>query len=58
MLLTITLSSLTLCFVLNLFMSKNTNNSPELSAYEDQEQMLTLSGKLSQSRTVAERAGS
>jgi len=49
-------SSVTLFFILSLFMSKNANNSPELSAYEDYEQMLALSGKRPQGRTAAEHA--
>lgn len=49
-------SSLMLFSVITLFMSKNANNSPELTAYEDYEQMLALSGKVTQSQASAKHA--
>ena len=52
------LSSITLFSVITIFMSKNANNSSELSAYEDHEQMLALSGKLTQNRAAAKHANS
>ena len=53
---TLILSSVALFLVLSIFMSKDMHNTPELSAYEDREQMLTLSGKITQSRTSAKHA--
>lgn len=41
--------------VLSLFMSKNLG-TPEVSAFEDQEQMLSLSGKTPQAVSGKERA--
>lgn len=59
MLMVLTLLSATVALVLSLFMSKNANNSAQLTAYEDYEQMLALSGKgPPQSQTAKDRVSS